>query len=155
MERLSHKTTHKPALTGGVIDVECLKCGACSKVPEAQAHALRCGRCGAAGDKVRPRFASRLFRDRDGRPLRLRDLYAARQELRLWCSHCRPAHEVRFDGARDVEAVVGAINPTLAEACRYLACPVSHVPGMVAVAPAPRAAAQIPLPFKSSTGASR
>lgn len=146
--------THKPAPVGA-IDVECRTCGTCSKVPEAQARALRCGRCGAAGDKVRPRFASRLFRDRDGRPLRLRDLYGGHQELRLWCSHCRPAHEVRFASARDVEAAVGAINPTIADACRYLVCPVSHAPGMVAVAHAPRTATQMPLPFKSSPGAPR
>jgi hypothetical protein len=145
MNALPNHTGHLAA--GGAIDVECRMCGACSKVPAAQEQALRCGRCGAGGDKVRPRFASRLFRDRDGRPLRIRDLYAARQELRLWCSHCRPAHEVRFATARQVEALVSAINPTIADACRHLVCPASQAHGMVAVAAAPTAMAQMPLPF--------
>lgn len=155
MGTLRHITTHEGAPPGGAIDVECRSCGACSKVPAAQAGALRCGSCGAAGDKVRPRFTSRLFCDRHGRPLRVRDLYAGQQELRLWCSHCRPAHEVRFASARDVEALVSAINPTLADACRYLVCPVSRATGLVAVAHAPRMARQMPLPFKSMPGVLR
>ena len=132
---------------GGAIDVDCRACGGFSKVPASQEGALRCGRCGASGERVRARFASRLFRDRDGEPLRLRALYGAGQELRLWCSHCRPAHEVRFVTPRDVEALVGAIDPTIAEACRHLVCPQSGAWGMAAVAAAPRQVTQMRLPF--------
>lgn len=141
---------HDPAsmpMSGGAIDVECRACGGFSKVPASEERALRCGRCGATGEKVRQRFASRLFCDRDGKPLRLRALYGAGQELRLWCSHCRPAHEVRFATPRDVEALVGAIDPTIAEACRYLVCPQSGAWGIAAVAAAPRQTTQMRLPF--------
>ena len=40
-----------------------------------------------------------------------------------------------------------AINPTIAEAARYLVCPVSHVYGVVAVAAAPKRDAQMHLPL--------
>lgn len=139
-----HMTAHL-ATPDGAIDVQCDACGARSKVPASQT--LRCFTCGAAGGKVRPWFSSRLFFDRDRRPLRLRDLYAARQELRLWCSACRRAHEVRFATAREVEEQVGAINPTIGEAARFLVCPVSQAYGMVAVAAAPKADAQMRLPL--------
>lgn len=140
--------SHGPAtdVVAAMTDVDCCACGASSKVPVGPPGTLRCGRCGAAGDKVRDRFSSRLFRDRDGRPLTVRTLYTAGQELRLWCSRCHPAHEVRFASAREVETAVNAINPTIGEACRHLVCPVSHAHGVTAVASAPRVA-QLRLPF--------
>jgi hypothetical protein len=139
-----HMTPHLAA-ADGAIDVHCDACGGRSKVPAGQA--LRCLACGAAGSKVRPWFSSRLFFDRDRRPVRLRDLYAAGQELRLWCSACQRAHEVRFATAREIEEQIGAINPTIGEAARYLVCPVSHVYGVVAVAAAPNVDAQMRLPL--------
>ena len=133
--------------SGGMIDVDCRACGAATKVPAGQHGALRCGKCGAAGDKVSDRFASRMYRDREGRPLRIRDLYAAGQELRLWCSRCHRAHEVRFPSAHQIEAALSAINPTIGEVCRHLVCPDSGLHGMVSVAAAPVAAAQLRLPL--------
>ncbi len=148
MPRDTPSTAIEAGTAGGMIDVECRACGATTKVPASQESALRCGKCGAAGDKVRDRFSSPLFRDHVGRPLRVRDLYAVGQELHLWCSHCRPAHLVRFATAREIEMLVNAVNPTVGEACRHLVCPVSLRHGMAAVASAPKiGGAQMRLPL--------
>ncbi len=131
--------------SGTSIDVDCFGCG-----HTFQASALgtaQCPRCRAAGKKLRSRFASRLFSDRDGRPLRVRDLYAAGQELHLMCSRCRPTHQVRFGTVRDVERQLGMIDPLLSEACQRLVCPTSGQHGFVGVAAAPQADRQMHLPF--------
>jgi hypothetical protein len=145
MPHTRHSLSPAPGARGA-IDVQCIACGGRSQVPGDAA--LRCLKCGAAGARVRPWFASRLFFDRDRRPLRIRDLYGASQELRLWCAACRRPHEVRFATAREVEEQVGAINPTIGEAARYLVCPVSRAYGMVAVSAAPRVASQMLLPLE-------
>jgi hypothetical protein len=140
-DALTRHVDHAPAL----VDVDCLACGRVTKIP-AKAS-LRCQRCGAAGARVRLRAASPLYRDRHGQPLRVRNVYADGQELHLWCSHCRPSHQVRFVSVRQIEAQLGCINPTFIEACHRLVCPASGRYGIVGVAAAPVADQQMQLPL--------
>ena len=158
MSTEASRLVREVAASGAMVDIACGACGRVSKIdPRGLVEAygqrrlsdvpLRCGCCGAAGAKVTLRFASRLFMDRRGEPLRVRGLYAGGQELRLLCTHCRPSHEVRFTTARQIEEQLGCINPLVSEACQRLVCTVSLKNGMVGVAASPRTDAQMRLPL--------
>ncbi|MCW5744587.1 MAG: hypothetical protein KIT36_00115 [Alphaproteobacteria bacterium] len=163
MQDVATLTVREIAAKGGMLDVECRACGRITKLAAdhlAPRYAdrrladvpLRCGQCGAGGSVVRFRCLSPLFADRHGKALRLRALYAAGQELRLWCSHCTPPHEVRFVATRDVEEQLGSINPTVGEACHRLVCPDSGKFGMVGVAAVRTARTQMTLPLRPRSG---
>ncbi|TWT11612.1 hypothetical protein [Reyranella sp. CPCC 100927] len=158
MNTEASRLVHDIAASGAMVDVACGACGRLSKIdPRSLVGSygqrrlsevpLRCGFCGAAGGKVTLRFASRLFMDRRGEPLRVRTLYDGGQELRLLCTCCRPSHEIRFATARQVEEQLGCINPLVSEACQRLVCSVSLKNGMVGVAASPRTEAQMRLPL--------